>query len=125
VSGIGQSQNDEGIGTYRTYRLNTSFSVIAHSEDQARKRWDDFLGFLNALQTAYEFPHESMRFIYTDYESLEFTDLGETEVTEADMQPSMVSNMGHVRDWIDPESDRDYDPEEAAHKAYFGLGSDE
>lgn len=103
--------------SFKVYRVRNVFEIVAHSEEQAKKRFDDLMTVLSELAIRSEYPHEVVRYVRNtgDIEDIEFA-FEEVCESWSEVGVSMLSNMEYLWDWWDPNSDADYDPCEAARK---------
>jgi hypothetical protein len=102
--------------SYKAYSVTNTFEIVAHSEEQARKRFDDLMMFLAGLSTYSEFPFPAMLYV-RQTGTIDRVELAFEEVDdEGPLGASMLSNMEFMYDWWDPDSDADYNPDELARR---------
>ncbi len=112
--------------SYKVYRIRNTFEIVAHSEEQARKRFDDLMQFLGVLAGYDEFPHPAVRYVRNPG-VIEGVELDFEAVYESwsEVSVSMGSNMEYLFDWFDPDSDADYDPYALAKSVLFCEDEDD
>jgi hypothetical protein len=122
----GPAGKDGWPRSYKVYRVTNTFEIVAHSEDQAKKRFRDLMSFLDNLAVLSDFPHPVVRYVRLAGE-IDRVELDSEEVyhSRADMGISTVSNMEYLSDWWDPESDASLDSARLAHDALFAQSDAE
>jgi len=111
----------ELLGTYKTYFIEMPFRVIAHSEEQAKQRWNKFVEFLDHLAGTWEHAHELVEFVQPWPSEIAVTFAEEKTVYASELRSVGPANdVDYLLRWIDPEAGDDFDPQASAYRAMFG-----
>lgn len=134
VSGSEDSQQaNDSAGDERSwprshgvYNVTLSVPVVAHSSSQAKKRAMDMLAFLSAWHSHEQGPHQASLYLYGDATPLSVVHLhDDTYEDPCSIGASMVSDREFIFDWLNPDSDADYDPLALAEQTYFCFDEEE
>lgn len=117
--------------TYKEYRFNAPFLVFAHSEEQARERWQFFEDVLSQLAANEWHAHELVTFVapesLTDPRVKPTVELVEEHRVDhpEKLHGSMASGILPQWAWLNPEHDAGWDPEKLAYRILHGQLSPE
>jgi hypothetical protein len=110
--------------SYELYEGSIKFQVAAQNEEQARRRLDQLNTFLNGLfldpRTLDAGPHEAVLYCMPMDSEKELRHTDTVTVQSLDeVRPGMASGIVPSWYWLLPDADKDYDPEDAAHRVHF------
>lgn len=121
-----QGDDSDWPRSFKVYRVRNVFEIVAHSEEQAKKRFEDLMSFLGSLALYSEGSFPATRYMRNPgvVESVEF-DFEEVTERWSDVGVSMLSDMEYLFDWWDPDSDAGYDPDALAKRVLWDDEEDE